>query len=82
MIIILFFQDALNDGHAIVATLGDIFSGDGHCVLIYAAEGSNFKIKDSHGYKYDIPINRPDFLQVNKKILKVFQKSFLLSRKV
>ena len=55
----------MDDGHAIVANLGDIFSGDGHCVMIYALENQNFKIKDSHGVKYEIPIDRPDFYQVN-----------------
>ena len=54
----------MNDGHAVVANLGDIFTGDGHCVLIYAVEKQNFKIKDSHGVKYKIPIDRPDFYQV------------------
>ena len=64
IILNLFLKDALNDGHAIVANLGDIFSGDGHCVMIYAVENQNFKIKDSHGVKYEIPIDRPDFQQV------------------
>ena len=59
-----FFKDALNDGHAIVANLGDIYSGNGHSVLIYAVENKNLKIKDSHGVKYEIPIDRPDFYQV------------------
>ena len=32
--------------------------------MIYAIENQNFKIKDSHGVKYEIPIERPDFFQV------------------
>ena len=32
--------------------------------MIYAVENQNFKIKDSHGVKYEIPIDRPDFYQV------------------
>ena len=61
-----FLKDALNDGHAIVANLGDISSGDGHCVMIYAVKNRNFKVKDSHGVKYEIPIDRPDFYQVTR----------------
>ena len=33
--------------------------------MIYAFQNGNFKIKDSHGVKYEIPLDRPDFLQVN-----------------
>ena len=37
---------------------------DCHAVLIYSMDNENFKIKDSHGEKYEIPISRPDSLQV------------------
>ena len=33
--------------------------------MIYAFENGNFKVKDSHGDKYEIPLDRPDFLQVS-----------------
>ena len=59
----------MNDGHVIVANLGDIYSGNGHCVIIYGVENQNFKIKDSHGVKYEIPVDRPDFLQVIAALL-------------
>ena len=36
----------------------------GHAVLIYSRDKDNFKVKDSHGGKYTIPINRPDYQQV------------------
>ena len=58
-------KDALTAGHAIVATLGNISTGDGHSVMIYAFENGNYKIKDSHGVKYEIPLDRPDFFQVS-----------------
>ena len=32
--------------------------------MIFAFENGNFKIKDSNGVKYEIPIDRPDFYQV------------------
>ena len=35
-----------------------------HAVLIYSLDNDKFKIKDSYGRKYEIPINRPDSLQV------------------
>ena len=57
-------KDALSAGHAIVANLGNISTGDGHCVMLYAFKNGNFKIKDSHGVKYEIPLDRPDFFQV------------------
>ena len=38
-----------------------------HAVLIYALDNDNFKVKDSLGLKYEIPINRPDSVQVNQK---------------
>ena len=44
--------------------------------MIYAIENGNFKIKDSHGLKYDIPLNRPDFFQVISSDLKIFEKFF------
>ena len=34
--------------------------------MIYGYENEKFKIKDSHGKKYEIPIDRPDFHQVYK----------------
>ena len=35
--------------------------------MIYAYANGEFKVKDSHGIKYTIPINRPDFFQVFSK---------------
>ena len=35
-----------------------------HAVLIYALDNDKFKVKDSLGVKYEIPINRPDSMQV------------------
>ena len=35
--------------------------------MIYAYENGEFKVKDSHGDKYTIPIDRPDFYQVFSK---------------
>ena len=60
------FQHAIDNGHAIVANLGNISTGDVHCVMIYAFEKrrKSFKIKDSHGFDYEIPLERPDFFQV------------------
>ena len=37
---------------------------DAHAVLIYSRDNDKFKIKDSQGVKYEIPINRPDSVQV------------------
>ena len=40
-------------------------SGRGaHAVMIYGCENEKFKVKDSHGKNYEIPIDRPDFYQV------------------
>ena len=35
-----------------------------HAVLIYSLDNDKFKVKDSLGKKYEIPINRPDSVQV------------------
>ena len=35
-----------------------------HAVLIYSLDNDKFKVKDSHGVKYEIPIDRPDSVQV------------------
>ena len=64
-----FLKDALNDENAIVAKLGDINSNDGHCVMIYDADNKSFKVKDSNGNLYSIPIKRPDFFQVDLCLL-------------
>ena len=37
---------------------------DSHAVLIYSLDNDKFKVKDSYGRKYEIPINHPDCLQV------------------
>ena len=40
-------------------------SGRGsHGVMIYGYENEKFKVKDSHGKKYEIPIDRLDYDQV------------------
>ena len=59
----------LNDGNAVVATLSNLFNDESHTVLIYAYENYKFKVKDSHGKKYEIPIDRPDSIQVEENIL-------------
>ena len=38
-----------------------------HAVLIYALDNDKFKVKDSLGVEYEIPINRPDSIQVDQK---------------
>ena len=38
-----------------------------HAVLIYSRDNDKFKVKDSYGLKYEIPINRPDSVQVYQK---------------
>ena len=38
-----------------------------HAVLIYSRDNDKFKVKDSRGVKYEIPINRPDSVQVDQK---------------
>ena len=38
-----------------------------HAVLIYSVNNDKFKVKDSQGVKYEIPINRPDSIQVDQK---------------
>ena len=58
------FQDALSDGNAIVATLSSLSGYGHHTVMIYAFENECFKVKDSYGIKYEIPVDRPDFNQV------------------
>ena len=40
--------------------------------MIYAVENQNFKIKDSHGVKYEIQIDRPDLYQVILPLVKIF----------
>ena len=62
------FKDALDDGNVIVATLSKLSDDESHTVLIYSFENYKFKVKDSHGKKYEIPIDRPDSIQVFPKI--------------
>ena len=38
-----------------------------HAVLIYSMDNGKFKVKDSQGVNYEIPINRPDSVQVDQK---------------
>ena len=66
------FKDALDDGNVVVTTLSELkkdhrFDAESHTVLIYAFENFKFKVKDSHGKKYEIPIDRPDSIQVCRK---------------
>ena len=68
------FQDALKDGNVVVATLCNLFDDDSHSVLIYKFENYKFKVKDSHGEKYEIPIDRPDSIQVCKKEFQIYHK--------
>ena len=53
----------------VVATLSNLFDAESHTVLIYAFEYYKFKVKDSHGEKYEIPIDRPDSIQVSANYL-------------
>ena len=62
------FQDALDDGNVVVATLSKLCDAKSHTVLIYSFDNYKFKVKDSHGEKYEIPIDRPDSIQVFCKI--------------
>ena len=61
------FQNVLNDGNAVVATLLNLFDDESHTVLIYSYENYKFKVKDSHGDIYEIPVDRPDSFQVFEK---------------
>ena len=65
------FQDALDDDNVVVATLSKLFNDECHTVLIYSFENYKFKVKDSHGEKYEIPIDRPDSIQVFENFLKL-----------
>ena len=62
-------KDVLNDGDAVMATLSNLFNDESHTVLIYAFENYKFKVKDSYGEKYQIPIDRPDSIQVSENYL-------------
>ena len=61
------FKDALKDGNVVVTTLSNLFDDECHTVLIYSIENYKFKVKDSYGNKYEIPIDRPDSIQVCRK---------------
>ena len=63
-IIFKIFKDALNDGNVVVATLSNLSNDEAHTVLIYSFENYKYKVKDSYGKKYEIPIDRPDSIQV------------------
>ena len=63
------FKDALKDGNVVVTTLSNLFVAESHTVLIYAFENYKFKVKDSYGEKYEIPIDRPDSIQVSENHL-------------
>ena len=69
LIIFKIFKDALNDGNVVVATLSNLSNDEAHTVLIYSFENYKFKVKDSYGKKYEIPIDRPDSIQVCEKYL-------------
>ena len=66
------FKDALNDGNVVVATLANLLDDESHTVLIYAFENYKFKVKDSYGKKYEIPVDRPDSIQVCRKYFMIF----------
>ena len=61
-------QDALDNGDAIVAVLANLHNDAAHAVLIYSLDNEEFKVKDSHGRKYKISINRPDWVQVKIRL--------------
>ena len=58
------FKDALDGGNVVVATLSNLSDAKSHTVLIYNFENYKFKVKDSYGNTYEIPIDRPDSIQV------------------
>ena len=53
-------KDVLSAGNAIVAMLLSHSNHFAHAVMIYNYDDINFKIKDSHGEKYEIPIEHPE----------------------
>ena len=53
-----------------MATLSNLYDDESHAVLIYAFENYKFKVKDPYGKKYEIPIDRPDLIQVFEICLK------------
>ena len=63
------FKDALDDGNVVVATLSNLYDVESHPVLIYAFKNYKFKVKDPYGKKYEIPIDRPDSIQVRDNYL-------------
>ena len=68
------FQDALDNGNVVVATLSNLFNDESHTVLIEKFEDYKFIVKDSHGENpsYEIPFDRPDSIQVFKLIYQNF----------
>jgi len=55
--------DALAHDNVVVATLSNLYDHESHAVLIYSFKNYKFKVKDPYGKKYEIPIDRPDFIQ-------------------
>ena len=53
-------KDVLSAGNAIVAMLWSHSNHFAHAVMIYNYDNTNFKIKDSHGEKYEISIEHPE----------------------
>ena len=82
LLLLIKFQDALDDGNVVVATLSKLNDDESHTVLIYSFENYKFKVKDPYGKKYEIPIDRPDSIQVSenhcnlKVINRIRAKSF------
>ena len=65
----IYFQNALSDRNAIVATLCSLSDHVYHTVMIYAFENECFKVKDSHDKLFTIRIDRPDYYQVGHMII-------------
>ena len=57
-------QETVTAGNAVVALRWNPSNPVAHAVMIYAFENGNFKIKDSHGEEYQIPINDPEIYPI------------------
>ena len=74
------FKDVVDDGNVVVATVSNLFDDESHTVLIYSFENYKFQVKDSYGKKFEIPIDRPDSIQVCEKCSK--EKNNLIQGKI
>ena len=63
-----------------MATLSNLFNDESHTVLIYAFKNYKFKVKDSYGKKYEIPIDRPDSIQVRENYFNFYAVGMTVTR--